>query len=166
MKYICSTCNLAGREVAVNSATPPTQAQVHKAHKGFGLGLGNHGPADMVARPDTSTLDGWIEAFVPAESVVLDMDVTKDAATPDARPHIILRDGNSVTLLTVMKLDDHFCVDVHTFVDGKRARTGVFGMENGRRFMFDKGEVQGTSHKWPASHLVTLLVGKQAEADE
>lgn len=65
----------------------------------------------------------------------------------------------------------HLCVDVHAFDRyGEPARTGVFGMENGFRWTFEGDEAEqnklptfGTSHGWPATHLVTLLLGAQAE---
>lgn len=46
-RFICTTCFRAGRIVSVESTDKPTEAEVHKAHKGYGLGVGNHTPAEM-----------------------------------------------------------------------------------------------------------------------
>ena len=46
-RFICTTCFRAGRIVSVVSTEVPTESEVHKAHKGFGLGLGSHGPDEM-----------------------------------------------------------------------------------------------------------------------
>ena len=47
VRTICTTCYKAGRIVSVVSEGAPSEAEVHKAHRGYGLGLGNHGVAEM-----------------------------------------------------------------------------------------------------------------------
>jgi hypothetical protein len=56
----------------------------------------------------------------------------------------------------------HLSIDVHAFVEGRLARCGVFGMEDGNRYeAFDEGTAPGTSHGWPAVQGVAVLIGRQ-----
>lgn len=88
----------------------------------------------------------------------------------DQWPAIIVRAGDKVAVLRLLNVaaDDparqHLYIDVHAFVADRPARAGVFGMESGRRLVgFAEAEVAGTSHQWPAAHVVAVLVGAQAE---
>ena len=55
----------------------------------------------------------------------------------------------------------------HAFVNEQSARTGVFGMEDGKRVMLEldpeTGFPLGLSHRWPAAKMVALLLGKQED---
>lgn len=162
MNYICNTCRKAGRNVLVEPAEfGPTERDVHKAHQGFGVGLGNHHVEDLI--PETDTLDGFLRVYAPnnRERVVLDLDMEDKR---EHSPFVIVRHKGRVLILNPMAFDDHLCVDVHAFVNGADARTGVFGMDAGKRVRFPKDEVKGTSHGWPAAALVALLLGKQEES--
>lgn len=49
MHFICATDARADRTVRVQtSGRTPTEAEVHHAHQGFGLGFGNHHVVDMI----------------------------------------------------------------------------------------------------------------------
>jgi hypothetical protein len=58
---------------------------------------------------------------------------------------------------------EHLCIDVHAFVDDQPARSGVFGLEDGRRFQGFEETAPGRSHGWPAVRGVSVLIGAQAE---
>ena len=93
-------------------------------------------------------------------------------AGPEAQqwPAIVVKAGDKAAVLRFMNVaadeaaKHHLCIDVHSFVAGRLARGSVFGMENGRRFDgFPAAEVAGTSHGWPATALVAVLVGAQQD---
>jgi hypothetical protein len=78
-------------------------------------------------------------------------------------PFIVLHYGDKVAIVNPMGLNDHLCIDVHSFVEGKDATAGVFGMSKGKRW---KLPVTGTtSHGWPSANLVAILLGKQGEEE-
>jgi hypothetical protein len=73
---------------------------------------------------------------------------------------VVVRYGDKTMVLDLAGLGDHLSVDVHSFIDGKDATAGVFGMSQGRRW-----ELAGpptTSHRFPSAHMVTVLLGEQA----
>lgn len=160
MRYICKTCHKAGRVVEVVSDDGrPSEYETHAAHKGFGLGVGNHTAKDMV--DETDTLEGFLRVYATSDRIALDIDVDKWQDDKPS-PFIILRSKGRVFILNPMAFPDHLCVDAHTFINGDDARTGVFGMEEGRRITFPENEAYGYSHKWPAMRLISLLLGKQS----
>lgn len=65
--------------------------------------------------------------------------------------------------LAVGRDDEHLCIDVHAFVDDQAARSGVFGLENGRRFEGFTETAPGRSHGWPAVRGVSVLIGVQTD---
>ncbi|MBO0868631.1 MAG: hypothetical protein J2P15_08715 [Micromonosporaceae bacterium] len=96
--------------------------------------------------------------------------VVEAAQQTERWPAIIVKAGDKVAVLHLINVaaDDpdkqHLCIDVRSFVAGRAARAGVFGMESGRRLVgFADAEVAGTSHRWPATQMVAVLVGAQAE---
>lgn len=74
---------------------------------------------------------------------------------------IVIRHGSHAVVVNPIALSDHLSVDVHPFEDGERAVGGVFGMTEGERFSLPK--TGRTSHGWPGSNLVAILVGRQGE---
>jgi hypothetical protein len=81
---------------------------------------------------------------------------------PDGNsPFIVVRHGEFTAVLALMPMGDHLCIDVHPFVSGQDAAAGVFGMTDGRRYT-GFGETGETSHGWPATRGVSVLVGEQA----
>jgi len=60
--------------------------------------------------------------------------------------------------------NEQLCLDVHAFVDDMVARSGVFGMENGRRYPGFDETAPGRSHGWPAVRGVTAVIGTQTDA--
>jgi hypothetical protein len=94
---------------------------------------------------------------------------------PDAAgwPTVLVRADNKAAVVQFMNVaaDDpdaqHLCIDVHPFVAGRRARGSVFGMERGRRVSAFGGEqCDATSHGLPATHLVSVLVGRQRDTPQ
>lgn len=82
------------------------------------------------------------------------IDVTNQRAGDERylTPWIVVKSDHGTFILNVMPFDDHLCVDVHAFdAEGKDARTGVFGMEEGGRWTFPGNTIKGTSHKWNAT---------------
>ncbi|MEU8001592.1 hypothetical protein AB0B66_10565 [Catellatospora sp. NPDC049111] len=78
---------------------------------------------------------------------------------------IIVEYGDKTALLTMYGLGSgdqaHLTIDVHAFVQDLVARTGVFGLENGRRYEAFADGAPGTSHGWPAVRGVSVLIGRQ-----
>jgi len=58
--------------------------------------------------------------------------------------------------------DPHLSIIIHAFVTGQIARSGVYGMENGRCYTTFDDTAPGTSHGWPAVQGVTVLIGAQS----
>lgn len=112
---------------------------------------------------DEKTLDGWLAAYADGrDRIVLDLDL--DTWENGHSPFIVVRSQGRVFILNPLLWEgDHVCIDAHAFVDGTSARTGVFGMDNGARVSFPSDKVHGTSHGWPATPLVALMLGKQKE---
>ena len=79
-------------------------------------------------------------------------------------PFIVVHHGPYTAVLALMPFDDHLCIDVFPFADGKDATAGVFGMTEGRRFALPGTGT--TSHGWSSANLVTVLVGKQGTGPE
>lgn len=98
--------------------------------------------------------------FLAHSKVVLDITPQRDS--DGNHPLVVVRSHPYVVALSLIPMVDHLCVDAFAFVDGQRARTGAFGMEDGQRYEFAR--TPGTSHKWPAAALVSLLVGEQGVA--
>lgn len=89
-------------------------------------------------------------------------------------PTIVVKFGDKTAVMQLCGVGadgdhPHLSIDIHAFVDGQLARSGVFGMEQGKRYeAFDENEAPGTSHGWPAVQGVSVLIGMQtsrAEAD-
>jgi hypothetical protein len=76
-------------------------------------------------------------------------------------PWIVIEDEQHRRfILDIISFDDHLCIDVHAFnPDGSDARTGFFGMDNGRRYTIN--DAPGRSHSWDATKLVVLMNGEQ-----
>lgn len=90
------------------------------------------------------------------------IDVKVEPSTQDKQsPFIILNHGPYTFLINPMAQSDHFCLDVHTFIDGVEVTAGVFGMSDGRRWQLPNTGT--TSHGWPSASLIAVLLGKQAE---
>jgi hypothetical protein len=84
----------------------------------------------------------------------------------DRRAEVIVRFNGKTAMLHLLGIasgapDEHLCIDVHAFVDGNQARVGVFGMEAGRRHDAFADTAPGTSHGWPATRMVAVLIGRQ-----
>jgi hypothetical protein len=105
-------------------------------------------------------LTEFTEAYVTPGSVVLDLTVEPSTIDQPSK-FVIIRYGEYTMVLNPFALPDHLCVDAHAFVAGEDARTGVFGMEQGRRVTFP--DTGAYSHNWPASRLVALVLGAQEE---
>lgn len=93
------------------------------------------------------------------------LDVTPERDGGGNSPWVIVRHGRYALALCLMPMNDHLCVDAHAFVDGEAARTGVFGMDRGNRWVLGEAHSEplpGLSHCWPAAGLVALLVGEQS----
>jgi hypothetical protein len=85
-------------------------------------------------------------------------------------PVVLVRSAGLAALVHVMHVfagnpdNQHLCIDVHPFVDGRRARAGVLGMEHGRRISGLRAEqCDGTAHGLPAAHLVNVIIGRQQD---
>lgn len=107
------------------------------------------------------TLDEYLEMYGgnPDNRIVVNPDPEDDKC---GWPTILIRRGNNALVLHLCALDGdrpHVFVDARAFVDGHEARTGVFGMEAGRRYVLEP--TGRTSHDWPAAMGVTLLAGEQ-----
>lgn len=109
------------------------------------------------------TLDEYLETYggdSPAPIVI-----TPDPDGSGEWPVVVVKRGDYALVLHLCAHDDtrdglgHVFVDARAFVRGEEARTGVFGMEQGRRYKLEP--TPGTSHTWPATKGVTLLVGRQ-----
>lgn len=92
---------------------------------------------------------------------VIDIDVP-DLDGDDRAPFIILRYKGNVMVLNPMGLTNHLDLDIHPFVDGKAATAAPWGMTNGARFALE--QTGTTSHGWPSTDGVFVLVGAQAVA--
>jgi hypothetical protein len=111
---------------------------------------------------NTQTLDEFLSTYHHPDRQVIDLEI--ESQGPDYKsPFIVVRYGKFAILLNPMGLGDHLDVDAHSYVDGQSATTGSFGMTSGRR---DRSEPTGTtSHGWPSSGMIALLVGEQAEVE-
>lgn len=90
----------------------------------------------------------------PVTEVSVDTETARDGS-----PFIVIRHGNRAVVVNPLAFDDHLCVDVHPFVNGKDATAGAFGMSAGRRVAFP--HTGTTSHGWASTNLVAVLVGEQ-----
>jgi hypothetical protein len=139
--FICDTCGTQDRTVA---------RYFDASYAERGTWCPDH------VRPDTTTLDGFLDCYTGDREVMeFDLDLA-----PDKSPFIVIRYGEHVMVLNPMALSDHLCLDVHPFHKGRDATAGVFGMSNGARYTFEKTGT--TSHKWPSTGLVAVLLGEQA----
>lgn len=106
----------------------------------------------------------FFEVFASGDAekrIVLEMGASEG---PDGfSPFIVIRHKGMTMVLNPQGFDDHMCVDVHSFVDGKDATAGVFGMTEGYRYTLE-GAPPTTSHKWPSAEMVTVLLGEQGRA--
>lgn len=102
-----------------------------------------------------------------------DPDGTRTIATVDVErdkdgnsPFIVVKHGDYTMVLSPMGFDGdgaHLCLDVHSFAQGERIVSGVFGMTEGHRWtLADTGL---TSHGWAAANLVAVLAGEQGEGE-
>lgn len=111
-----------------------------------------------------TTLEGFLAEYNDDGShPVTVIDVPKQSE--GASPFIIVRHGDYVAVINPLGLGDHLSVDIHPFVEGQDATAAAFGMSKGRRWAFPKQDDGGpgtTSHKWPSTALVAVLVGEQA----
>jgi hypothetical protein len=84
------------------------------------------------------------------------------AASPGrhASPFIVIRHDAIAMVVNPLSFSDHLCLDVCTFIAGRRASSGAFGMTEGRRWdaFRDTGM---TSYGWPAVELVSVIAGEQ-----
>lgn len=103
-------------------------------------------------------LPEFTERFLTGDEQVIDLDPGLDRW-----PHIVVRNGPYVAVLQLQGHASHLAIDVHPFVEGRDARAGAFGMEAGHRLAF-LDVTGGTSHSWPATRMVTVLVGEQTDA--
>lgn len=87
-------------------------------------------------------------------------DVQAEPPGLDRWPMVVVRNGPYTAVLQLQGHLDHLAIDVHPFFDGRDARAGVIGMEDGDRVSLPD-IVGGTSHGWPAMRLITVLVGAQ-----
>lgn len=115
-------------------------------------------------------LQEFTDAYITPGRIVAEVDAANKIPDPDGgqdlSPFIIIRWKGRTFILNPMILGEgqngeHLCVDVHAFIDGEDAMTGVFGMSNGMRSQFPKGECPGTSHGWGAHNLIALMLGEQ-----
>jgi hypothetical protein len=106
---------------------------------------------------DTDTLDGFLKAYAkPGKTMTIDLE------PGDVEQTIVVRCGNDITAVLVpMRLSDHLCVDVHSFIDGQRVTGGVMGMTEGRRF--ELTPTGSTSHGFNSVTVASVLVGDQAD---
>lgn len=88
---------------------------------------------------------------------IADIEVKRDA--DGNSPFIIVHYGEFTAVLSLMPMDDHLCIDVHSFVAGADATAGAFGMSDGRRVSFPSTGTK--SHGWPSANLVAVLLGAQ-----
>lgn len=103
------------------------------------------------------TFEEFAQVYLPAD--VQTIEVPGDA---EAWPVVVVKHGKYTAVVQFMGLGSHLCIDVHPFVDGKAARAGVFGMEEGRRIeAFADAASGGTSRQLPATRLVAVLIGEQ-----
>ncbi len=93
--------------------------------------------------------------------------------TDDRWPSVLVTAGDKAAVVRFKNVaaddphEQHLCIDVHPFVHGRKARAGVFGLEVGRRLEgFPDSQADGTSHGFPAAHLVAVLVGRQADTPQ
>lgn len=109
-----------------------------------------------------TTFDGFMAAFDPdGTRVIADITPVRDA--DGNSPFVVVRHGRFAAVLCLMPFsgdDGHLCIDVHPFADGQDATAAPFGMTDGRRVQFPP--TGKTSHGWPATHGVSVLIGKQA----
>jgi hypothetical protein len=104
--------------------------------------------------------DDYATAYLPAHKTTT-IDLPDNGLD---RPSIVINHGPYTAVLNPMPVGDHLCIDVHAFVNGHAARAGTFGMENGRRVDgFTDAATHGTSHRYPATRLVAVLIGEQAD---
>lgn len=121
--------------------------------------------------PSRRNLASYMQVFAGGEAVeriafdgeigrAFDGEGRQDGFTP----LFVLRHGHMVLVINAMAFDDHVVVDVKGFKAGEHARLGAFGMGDGQRYVM--GEDAGlttTSHGWPATSGVTVLLGEQGE---
>jgi len=77
-------------------------------------------------------------------------------------PFIVVRHQGMTMVLNPMTFINHMAVDVHSFIDGRKATAGVFGMSDGHRWTLEPTPT--TSHRWPSANLITVLLGEQGVA--
>jgi hypothetical protein len=104
------------------------------------------------------SLDGWL-AGVKAGGThpVTEIDVSRES---DKSPFIVIRHGDYAVVINPLAFNEHLSVDLHPYADGVRGTAGAFGMTDGRRVQFP--DTGSTSHGWPSTALVVVLVGEQA----
>lgn len=106
-------------------------------------------------------LTQFLDAYTGNREVI-DIDVP-DLSGTDRAPFIILRHGDYALVLDPMGLADHLDLDAFAFVKGEAATAAPWGMSNGRRSALpDTGT---TSHGWPSTDGVSVLVGEQAKTE-
>lgn len=104
------------------------------------------------------TLEDFVAHYGGLKQKIVEIDLDDyDMSNP---VFIVVRCGRYAAVLNPMNATDHLDVDVHPFVDGRQARAGAFGMDDGFRYPMGTG-TGVTSHGWPAAALVAVLIGEQ-----
>jgi len=118
-----------------------------------------------MTRQKPRTLDEFLALYDPDSTrVVADITPARDA--DGNSPFIIVRHGRFTAVLALMPFTGegaHLCIDTFSFVDGKDATAGVFGMSNGQRSAL-LPSLGTKSHGWYSAHTVAVLFGEQETA--
>lgn len=115
-----------------------------------------------------TTFDAYLDQYGRPDG----QDPVINLEAADAQRHTVIATvagGATKAIVRVMGLaagegNEHLCLDGHAFVDDAVARSGVFGMENGRRYAGFDQSAPGRSHGWPAVRGVTVPIGIQTDA--
>jgi len=106
-----------------------------------------------------AALDTFLEKYDPdGTRVILDIEVERQG-DGGSHPLLVLHYKGYAMVLAPQGLDDHMCVDVHSFADDKPAAGGVLAMTNGAAYTLSK--TGQASLGWPAADLVSVIVGPQ-----
>ncbi len=76
---------------------------------------------------------------------------------------ILIHYGNRDIVLNPMGMDEHLCVDVHSFIDGDRVAGSAFGLTEGHRNGMTPlaGRDTPTSHGHNGANVIAVLLGEQ-----
>jgi len=110
------------------------------------------------------TTEEFMTRYNPnGEHPVTEINVPDDQDSGES-PFIVVRHGDYTVIINPLGLSDHLCVDLHPFVQGRDATAGAFGMTSGQqRVSFPPTGM--TSHRWPSSRMVAVIVGEQGTDD-